>query len=168
MMIKKSAPQKRGKLIKTAEYLSWFFPFGEPKLPQVRFAEPYISNILPFSSNYAERLDWICRFIEHHYSHLLNLHNFKHRRNAYRPSENFYKTENSGLSVTITDKPELRYNISSLKSVIQTVYALKVTAEKPKLKICKTCFEPFVAKNPKSEFCSKKCGNLMHVRNFRR
>ena len=125
-----------------------------------------------FSPNYAEKLDWILNFAKRQYLHMLDLHRFKYAvgnlKFAYRPDINYYRIENLGFSIGGTDKPELSWEFSSLKAANEIVYALEVTAEKPKLKLCKTCLNPFIAVNPKAEFCSKKCGNVMHVRNFRR
>jgi len=117
-------------------------------------------------------MDWVCSFAEWHYIHLQSIHRFRYTsgnsKNAQLPTINSCRIENSGFSVFATDKPELVWNIFSLKSAIETVYTLEATAEKLKMKLCKTCLVPFVAANPKAEFCSKKCGNVMHVRNFRR
>ena len=55
----------------------------------------------------------------------------------------------------------------TLKNMIDVCFIAEKMAEFRKLKICKYCKTPFIAKNAKSEYDSIKCKNKENVYKFR-
>lgn len=69
----------------------------------------------------------------------------------------------SGVVIGSGEVPVLQWQTGSLADAIELGYTILVCNDIKKLGICKHCFKPFYAKNPKSEFCSPVCRNRYNV-----
>lgn len=69
----------------------------------------------------------------------------------------------SGVVIGGGDMPVLQWQTGSLADAIELGYTILVCNDIKKLGLCKHCFKPFYAKNPKSEFCSPSCRNRYNV-----
>ena len=58
---------------------------------------------------------------------------------------------------------KIRWEMSSLKQMIDTFFALMISSDINTIKMCKHCKNVFLGKNPKAEYCSAKCRNQANV-----
>ena len=58
---------------------------------------------------------------------------------------------------------KIRWEISSLKQMIDTYFAFIISSDINTIKMCKHCKKIFIGKNPKAEYCSPQCRNQANV-----
>ena len=84
-------------------------------------------------------------------------------RDLYRRSISAFSGVAPTYNIVLYDKPEIVWNFQSLLTAIQTIFSFMLTDEKKPLRICKHCSMAFIARNPKTVFCSPKCKNQFNV-----
>ena len=96
----------------------------------------------------------------------------KQRINAkFQTLSNIFKMccDTIGISfyLNATSRPEIIWQTDSLKTILETAYALAITDKASPLKMCKQCRKAYYNANARSEFCSVKCRNHYNVIAFR-
>jgi hypothetical protein len=163
------------KMMPTSEFIAHFFPLGnvkkQPGMAQViGYSEAY--NLV-FSDQYGEPLRWTAGFLSLLYEHFFCAVHYRDNRftsveKAVMQNQTT-RFDNRGFrfSLSAPERPEMVWESDSLKTVIETAYALAITDKASPLKMCKHCGKAYYNTNPRSEFCSVKCRNHYNVIAFR-
>lgn len=71
------------------------------------------------------------------------------------------------LTPVVSDgKTVLMWHTENLANAIEIGYTMLLASDK-NLGLCKHCKRPYIAQNPKREFCSSECRNIYNVRKHR-
>ena len=128
------------------EYVSYFFPFAteeeisikksrketlifkEEDSPRFYGKRPLILDLV-FSKFYGEKIDWIIEFAKNMTTHFNQIliyrdHNLTDEVTILAGK---FKAEKIGLTVTVKEQATLAWEIDALKTMIEMIYAFKVT-----------------------------------------
>lgn len=168
--------------ITVKEYMSYFFPFvGEEEIsikkshketlifkaedsPRFYGKRPLILDLV-FSKFYAERVDWLIEFAKNmtiHLDQILIYRNYNLTDEVTILAGKF-KAEKIGLTVTVKEDATLTWEIDALKTMIEMVYAFKVTHKEKSLSRCMYCHKIFEVKSQREKYCSPSCRNCANV-----
>lgn len=111
-----------------------------------------------YSHDYGEPVEMILKYAKGLYEDLLNFQ---------ESGENRLYISSIKANFNVIDNIVVLES-NTLKNAIDVCFIAEKMAEFRKLKICKYCKEPFIAKNAKSEYDSIKCKNKENVYKFRR
>lgn len=164
------------------EYMKYFFPFANedeisikkmPKeilifkaedSPKFYGKRPLILDLV-FSKFYAERVDWLIEFAKNMTTHFNQI--LIYRDNKLTDEVTIltgkFKAEKIGLTVTVKEDATLAWEIDALKTVIEIIYAFKVTNKEKSLSRCTYCRKLFEAKSQREKYCSPSCRNCANV-----
>lgn len=164
------------------EYMDYFFPFAsEDEInikktsketfvfkaedsPKFYGKRPLILDLV-FSRFYAERVEWLIKFAKNitaHFNQVLIYRNHSLTDEVTILAGKF-KAEKIGLTVTVKENATLAWEIDALKTVIEVVYAFKVTNQEKNLSRCIYCHKVFEAKSQREKYCSPSCRNCANV-----
>lgn len=163
-----------GKVMNHENYLSYFYPIKKKDSAPIAFSmgrEEVFDFV--FNQGYGEPVLWLSAVLINLYTHFFCYLNWdideftadekavmRHRAVSFH---------NNGISfkLTGTGHPDMVWEIDSLNTAIETLYALAITDKTLPLKMCKHCGNAYYNSNSRSEFCSAKCRNQYNVRAFR-
>lgn len=168
--------------IKRNEYVATFFPATAPNIiaDNISYCEKLLSNYINsqelidtqindtfvLAQDYHEMWIWIVDYAQSMYKLLLTTLDIK-ANGVWCASvgEELKKFEirNLNLEFTATQDMKIKWNINSLKQALDLTFALITTRDNNMFNICKHCKNAFIAKNPKSEYCSYSCKNQANV-----
>ena len=123
---------------------------------------------LVFSEKYSEKIARILFYAKLLYSTFWAVESYLFEENEdkqaiYKMYANDFIPHNLSFELDLKDKAFLQWNFNSLKKALETILALNESNDRKEIKMCKRCGKPFVAKNPKSDYCSSTCRNVANV-----
>ena len=171
-------------VMKTADYLKHFLPFGSDAnvidgakntaivetaaLPITMFMDrPPVYEIV-FSRNYAEKFDWLMAAFKYWYVHLGACSYYDNAeeeiiRELHVKTLQAFSMQGLSYRIKLIKTPTIVWEFPALKTAIDTLYSFYVTDPDRPLRICKHCGKAFVATNKRAEFCSVPCRNQFNV-----
>lgn len=69
----------------------------------------------------------------------------------------------TGIIYNVEGKPQIEWQTAGLSNSIELAYTILLCSEPKSIGCCKHCGKPFIAKNPKTEFCGSLCRNKFNV-----
>lgn len=165
-----------------SQYMKYFFPFANEEeiyvkkmrketivfkaedSPKFYGKRPLILDLV-FSRFYAERVDWLIEFSKNIAAHFNQVLIYRKSRltDDVTVLAGKFKAEKIGLTVTVRENAELSWEVDALKTVIETLYAFKVTDRESILSRCVYCHKIFEAKSSREKYCSASCRNCANV-----
>lgn len=123
---------------------------------------------LTFSEKYSEKVSRILVYAKLMYDTFADMEKYfweenEEQKEMYKYFLKDFKPFGLAFEINYDEKAILRWNFTSLKQAIETILALNVTNDRKKVKICKRCLKPFIAKNLNSDYCSTSCRNVANV-----
>lgn len=180
----------REESMKTADYLSLFFPFEKPDvvkrgiesmwnidgdrammaLAMTMSDKPMAVN-MAFQRSYAERYEWLKQqFTDWVFTFTTSVLYYEDydvidedTRNLYRQSMAAFDGIAPTYHIALLDKPTIIWDFHSLLLGIQMMFSFMLTDDAKPLRLCKHCTKVFVAGRPSAAFCSPQCKNRYNV-----
>ena len=170
------------KIMKSKDYIKLFTPFASEDDLYTRYFDDHLTVVkaedspkfyckkplimdIVFSKFYAERVDWIIEYAKDISKNLSQAIIYKDANltEAVEIMPDKFNPQKIGFTVSIFDKPQIKWDFDSLKSTIDVIYAFALTDENKILNRCTYCNNPFFAKNEREKYCSPSCRNCANV-----
>ncbi|MCL2838064.1 MAG: hypothetical protein FWE04_03210 [Oscillospiraceae bacterium] len=166
--------------IKMDEPTDFFKPFKKKENRKTAYSMPIIEQTgrdlkyeMVFSHDYAEPIDEMLECFKALYIHFSACQSAANAENpaikrVVDETISKFTVQNVGFQMRMTNKPTMVWEFGSLKTMIETIYAVAVSRENPMLRMCKHCGKAFYAHHGRSEFCEDKCRNQFNVYKHRK
>lgn len=118
-----------------------------------------IREITIFSKDYIESINLIIFYAKSLYKMLYEIDKGKEEIEV----PNVLKDRKTEIKFINNIENGITIEVISLKQAIDIYFILQITNSNRKLKICKRCHKPFIAKNLNSCYCSSTCRNIANV-----
>lgn len=145
----------------------------EEELSPIIFDENHIpdENTIICTKAYCECLVWFKHYAHNLYLTFEALEKYhstedEYTKEVYRKQIDIYNSTNISINLLPTNYEypiALKWNFTSLKQAIDTIFGLTMCNTRKYLRMCKHCSKPFYSTNLKSEYCSSKCRNQANV-----
>lgn len=174
----------------TEDYIVHFFPFEKLDFNKVRkesiwnvahdrtmislamaFGDKPQAMGMSFQRGYAERHDWlVTQFKDWAFTFMSSVLYYEDYDTMDEATRNLYRQGMAAFGgiaptyhIALLDKPTIVWDFHSLLLGVQMMFSFMVTDERRPLRVCKHCTKVFLAKHPKTAFCSPQCKNQYNV-----
>lgn len=126
-----------------------------------KYYEEHFDEI--YNKDYKEQLSDFVDYTKHEYNVLIDYLNLETTKSGDLEITDYFKIKEAELFIMTDGTLRIKWKLSSLRQAIDLYSSVLISQHKDKLRICKHCSKAFIAKNPKTEYCSFQCKNQSNV-----
>ena len=180
----------KDEVLETNDYLSYFYPFEKLEFTKtgkesrwditndrvmmalfMTFGNDPQAMSMSFQREYSENVDWLLtQFKDWAFILITSFIYYEDYDEIDETTRDLYRMGMSAFGgiaptyrIALREKPVILWDFHSLLLSIQMMFSFILTDDKNPLRLCKHCEKAFIAKNPKSVFCSSQCKNQYNV-----